>query len=263
VAQTVNGALHWSAWGSGTAGSFSTFTVSIARPGVPTMTLTSQSASGRIQVELNDNGATSTELFETQVSNNGTTWVNLRTAEGNGYSAPSGGTATEFDYEAPMASTRYFRTRGIHIYPGFVFAASAWSATQTSSWTSTLWWVKPLNDPTLSRTVTVRSQPTSTRVARQGIFQPVGAQNPIAVIDKRAAPSGQIVFRFTSDSDRNAFEAIADDSSVVLIQAPAGVIDWPDRYVALGDYERERAQDTSVGTYTFDSFTWTEVERPA
>jgi hypothetical protein len=258
VAQVVNGVKHWSDWDS------QSFTVSIARPGVPTLTLTAESASGRIKVDLDDNaGSATTTLFHTQVSNDGTTWMDLRTDEGDGLSTPTGGLATEYDYEAPIGGTRSFRTRALHAYAEG-YAVSAWSSTATSSWTSTVWWVKPLGTPTLSMAVSVRSQPTTTRAGRVGYFQPLEAKYPIAVIDKRSSASGQIVFRFANATDRDAFEDLADDSSVVLIQAPSGTVDWPDRYCALGDYERERVIDNagSIFPYTFDSVQWTEVSRP-
>lgn len=256
TAQTVNGVKHWSDWDT------QSFTVSIARPGVPTMTLTAQSSSARIKVDLDDTaGSATTDLFETEVSDDGTTWEVLRTSVGDGRSTPAAGLATEYDYEAPNGGTRSFRTRSLHAYPEG-YAVSAWSATQTSSWTSTSWQVKNLLNPALNVSVMVRSQPSATRTGRVGLFQPLDAKYPIAVLDKRSSSSGQIVFRFDTDAARLAFEALADSASVVLIQAPAGTQDWPDRYCALGDYERERTIDSSTGVYSFDSVQWTEVARP-
>jgi hypothetical protein len=61
VAQTVNGALHWSDW------DYEAFTVDVLLPASPTMALFAQSASGRIQIDLSDNaGDASTTALELQ-----------------------------------------------------------------------------------------------------------------------------------------------------------------------------------------------------
>jgi hypothetical protein len=253
VAQTVNGEIHWSDFAS------SSFTVAIARPATPTMTLTSEPTLGRIKVLLSANsGAATTSLLQTQFSDDaGVTWEEVRGSP----STPVGGSSTVYDYEVANGTTRSYRARALHSYPEGN-ATSAWTVTQTSSWTGTDWWIKSLEDPSLNMVIPVRSQPSTTRTGRVGLFQPLNAKYPIAVLDKRSSASGLIVFRFTSDTDRDKFEALANEASVVLIQAPAGVQDWPDRFCALGDFERERAIDTSSGTYSFDSVQWTEVARP-
>lgn len=256
VAQVVNGEKHWSAW------AHQSFDVSIARPGVPTMTLTSEPNLARIKVLLTTNaGAATTTYYQTQFSDDGTDWFDAWTAQGDGRSTPSGNAATIYDYEAPNGGTRSYRSRALHAYPEG-YATSAWTATQTSSWTSDDVWLKSLESPSLNLTVMTRGQPSATRAGRVGLFQPLGAKYPIAVMDKRSTAAGQFDFICTSDSERDAFEALMDAPGVILIQTPANIEDWPDRYCAIADYERERAFDRAYEPYSFESIQWTEVARP-
>jgi hypothetical protein len=256
VAQTVNGESFWSDW------AYSQFTMSINRPAVPGLTVTAEPTLARIKVQLTSvAGAATTSKFQTEFSDDGTNWYALRTSEDGGLSTPSGGAATEYDYEAPNGGVRSYRARALHAYPEG-YAVSAWSDPEATSWTSTTWWVKNVNDPAFNVEVVPKSQPTSNRTGNVGLFRPLGAKYPIAVADQRSSVSGELVFRLDSDDLRDSFAAMTQSGGVVLIQAPAGVTDWPDRYCALGDYGRERAIDKPDGEYTFDSVQWTEVVRP-
>jgi hypothetical protein len=80
VAQTVNGAPHWSDW------DFTGFTIDVAAPDAPTLTASGDDANARIALAITDNaGSASSDWFEFQRSlDGGTTWADVRTIDDDG-----------------------------------------------------------------------------------------------------------------------------------------------------------------------------------
>lgn len=257
VAQTVRATNDlWSDW------DYSGFTLAVSPPAVPTITVTADNTNARNKIELHDQtGAATTDSLELQRSTDGgTTWAPVRLdTDTAGVIAATD--ATVYDYEGGNGETVSYRARALHDYSG-VYAASAWTATKTSAWTSTEWWLKNPRVPSLNAAITVRSQAEYKRPARRGIFQPLGANNAIAITDTRGADTGQIVIKCDTDADAAALDALLDSGDILLVQAPADH-HFTDRYVTVGDLSRARIVNMASMEATFNTVDWTETDKPS
>jgi len=264
VAQTVNGALLWSAW------AFGGFVVSVTPPAVPTLAVTAQNINGRIQAVITTGGgATTTDRVELQRSvDGGTTWLPVRNTElDDGTITYPAAPVTILDYEAPNGTVTSYRARALHNYSG-VYAASAWSTTQTATFTATDYWIKHPNVPALNMKLpggtaaAMVSYPDVQRAARQTAFQPLGATLPVVVADTRAGATGTIVVQLRTTAEKTALDALLDRVATLLVQGPSshGI---PDRYVRIGDHSRVRVVDNGNFLMTRDTMAWTEVALPA
>lgn len=263
TAQTVNGALHWSAW------DFEGFTINVTAPSAPTLAATAQSLSGRIKLDLDDNGAVSADRFELQRStDSGVTWEPVRIHEdydltdNPGIIVPlSVGAAVSFyDYEAPNGTATGYRARTLHNYSG-LYAASAWTSTQTATWTSTSWWIKDPEVPSLNMdlgAIRLTSYADVARTARQGVFQALGAVLPIIVSDTRAGATGAITLTLVATSEQDKLNALLDSLDTLLLQGPVAH-GHPDRYVRFGDHTSSRAIDRAWSVTTREALTWIET----
>lgn len=257
VAQQVNSALHWSAW------DFEGFVINVTPPSVPTLTLTAQSTSGRIKVDVNDNaGATATQALEIQRTiDGGTTWLPVRNAQGSdGFFV--GTDATIYDYEVPNGTTAGYRARALFNYPGTDYSASAWTSTSSTSWSGTDCWLKHPNQPSLNLKLTnmVQSYVGHQDAARIGVFMPLGASLPVVVSDTRGGETGTIVLALTSAVNRAKLDALIASVGTLLLQAPAST--EPDRYIRIGDHSRERVGDKSFVLSTNETLPWVQVGSP-
>lgn len=265
VAQTVNGALHWSAW------DFEAFVINVTAPSAPTLTATAQSTQGRIKLTLDDNGALSTDRFELQRSlDGGATWVPVRIHDtldllgSPGIIVPLSTAAFDiYDYEAPNGTLTSYRARALHNYSG-LYAASAWTSTQTATWTSTSWWIKDPEVPLLNMdlgSTRLTSYADVNRAARQGVFQALGATVPIVVTDTRGGATGSIILTLLAVSEQNALLGLLNSLDTLLLQGPAAH-GMADRYVRFGDHASARAIDKAWSVVTRETLTWIEVAAP-
>lgn len=254
VADVPQTEKRWSAWDS------NPFTIDIDRPNVPGLTLIPQDAHGRIRIEITDTGGAATaDYMQIQRRTGSEDWTNVRTLFANGRANIHSGEATGYDYEAQNGVASEIRVRAAHEY-GDTTAYSAW-ATDTATWSSSSWWLKHPFNTQLNREVTLRSQPSRTSAARQGISQPLGRRDPVVVSDARQLWTGEIAFRSATDEDRAYIEALVLDSTPLLLQAPPGIY-WQDLWMVLGALEQGRVIDLGWSAYTFDSLPWVQVARP-
>lgn len=253
VAQTVNGAYHWSAW------AYSGFTINVALPAVPLLTATPENDDARVRIDIDhQSGAATTDALEVQRSADNVTWEPLRlTTDTDGVILATD--ATVYDMEGGNGQTVYYRARALHNYSG-EYAASAW-ATDDAAWTSSTWWLKSVLHPSLNAPVYPHSVPSYQRPARQGVFQALGATRALVVSDTRGADRGTIVFRVDTDSQASALNELLDSGEVLLLQGAPGQ-HWTDRYVVLGDLDRARLVDKAYVEGTLDTLTWVEVDAP-
>lgn len=273
--QWVNGAYFGGDW------AYSEFTIDVDRPATATLTLNPTAASGRVRIQVGQGGTTpaTTDGFQVERSiDDGATWTWVRCPPdddawitggggtiGHGYaSKDAGGTTTIDDYEAPNGVSTVYRARAAHDYDGSpVF--SEW-VLGTTSWTDAdAYWLKhPYDGATYNVEVTLRSQQSRTNASRRGAHSVLDRKNAVVVGDSVRGPvTGQIAFRFDSETAEDAFEDLIDTAEPVLLQAPSGAERLPDRWINLGDVTIERAVDTAWGETTFASGEWTEVDRPA
>lgn len=255
VAQTVNGAQHWSDW------AFSGFTISVALPAVPQLTPTPQPARGHVSVNVIGNtGAATTDAVDLERSTDGgTTWTPVRTQYGDdGRVLLSAVTVN--DYEAPNGPDFLYRARALHNYSG-QWAASAWTQS-TTAWVSSQWWLKHPNRPALNVPVELFSYSKVTRAARMAAIQPLGASLPVVMSDVRAGATGEITIQARTTTEQDALNTILDTVDTLLLQGP--VADGhPDRYVRFADQDGERVVDKAFSHITRETLPWHLVERPS
>lgn len=251
VAQTVNSEGHYSDW------AFSAFTVSVALPAVPTLTVTADDANARVEVQVQSNsGSATTDRFQIEVSRDGgTSWASMRVTSAD-LVDPTDGDETVWDYDGANGVTSTYRARAQHDYSG-AYASSAW-VEDTGAWTSTDWWLKHPTLPALNRAVAVRSQPERTRRARNGVFQAIGRSRAIVVDDTRAAPEGPIVLRTDTEQQEEDLDALLDALVSLHLQAPLAAR-W-DRWVRFGTVTTRRTVDTSTSDVREHTLEWVHVE---
>jgi hypothetical protein len=181
-------------------------------------------------------------------------------SEGIGIS-PVSGEVVAWDWEAPIGSEVLYRARALHAYALGEWASSNWVVSDPATLDANSWWLKHPTDWTLDSSVFVRSQASSIRAARQGIFTPLGRRDAVVVSDVRIAASGEITLRTMDDAELEQIEDLVGTEVPLLIQAPPDNA-WPDRWVTLGDMTYERVVDGFSRPWLFLNLTWQEVIRP-
>lgn len=260
VCQSVNGASHWSDW------AYDQFTVSVSRPGVPTMTATAQptaSPVGRVQLVIDDSaGAATTDEIQVQ-RKDGSDWVDIRTLLGDGRVGGSWASAqTIYDYEAPTDGTvATYRARAIHDASG-LDVYSDWTADKTATLTPTSWSLIHPADPSKSRNVELRSFAGYGREARQTVLQALGRPDAVVVSDTMAPESGTVVIRASDDATRDAIEALVADGVTLLLRAHPSHHERS-RWVAVSSAQTERLVDNAWIIERNVTLEWTEVASPS
>lgn len=247
---------QWSDWDN------EQFILNVSSPGTPTMTLTPQASNGRIKIDLDDNGATSTTYFHLQRSDDGVTFVDVPTTLGDGLIAPASGLATFYDYEARNGATSYYRARARHDYTS-AQAYSDW-ATDDDTWSDPdQWWIKNPYDASTNMAVTLRGYGDVTHEARQGVFPVLGRKHPVIVSDEGgdSPVTGTLTVIIDNTDDRDAFDALMDLKVPMLLQGPVGH-GRKDRWVVFGGHTSSPLLDSARLPHTDESVSWTEIERP-
>ena len=255
VAQTVNGVAHWS------DPAYTGFVINASLPAVPdTPVLTAEPVNGRIKVHVEGNsGSATTTHLEVQRSEDGTTWEPLRLLTDTA-GVIAGTSADLYDYEAPNGTVMSYRVRAHHTASDLV-VASAWATVAAGSWSSSDWWLKCPESPTLNQVVTPHSIPSYQRPARQGVFQPLGRADTVIVADKRGAPRGTLALDIDTYAQAVAIDELLDAQLPLLLQAPPQH-HWPDRYIWFGDQDRARWIDKAWIEPVVDTLAWFEVLPP-
>jgi hypothetical protein len=252
-AQNVHGA-HWSDW------TFSTFTIDVALPDPPTLTVTPDSANGRIRIDLTEVDAA--DHYRMIRSTNGTTWTPVRTMN-DGRITSVGATTVIFDYEAAPGTTLYYAARAGLVDNAGNEIAGPWStASGPHEWGTTDWWIKVPHRPLLSMRVTVTSQPSLGRQRPQEVLSVRGRRDPVVVSDVRASPTGTVAFLSSTEGERRAFDRILDHDGVLLFQAPPSH-QWGNRYVEIANAARTRPADTAFVTERIEEWEFVEVAYPS
>ena len=113
-----------------------------------------------------------------------------------------------------------------------------------SGWTSTSYWLKHPYDPTLNTAIRLVSPATSgaSSSARQGVFQPLGVAEPVAVSDERTGVTGTLRIRCDTDQERADLDDLLESNSPLLFQTTSTDYE-PDRWIAVGNHSRQRIID--------------------
>lgn len=143
----------------------------------------------------------------------------------------AGVVATLDDYEFSAGVQNHYRVR--------VYSDDVLLHTYSDSITPLLDapWVKSVTRPYLNRAVRVAEATDMTRKGRGGLFDIVGAPDPIAVTDVRAGRAYSITLATDTDGDAADLEALLDAGDVLYFQFPAGY-PLPTGYYLVGDAVR-------------------------
>lgn len=255
VAQTVNGALHWSDW------EHTEFTIDVVEPDAARLTLTANADLGRVELyavgEATGDAAAQQLEFQRSVDG-GTTWEPLRlTTDSAG--VVDDPEAEIADYEMPLNTSVSYRVRALRAY-GSVTAASAWT-TDTVTVTTRQWWLKHPLSPALSQAVTVVSYAAHQRPARHGVFQPLGRTDQVVIGDTRSARRGQLVVRVDTTEARDALDTLLAAGATFLLHGPVNDHE-PDRYIRITDEQHDRIADKAFVAGWHVTLTWFEVATP-
>lgn len=233
VAQTVNGALHWSNW------DYDTFTMDVSTAEVDTITVAAVDASGYMTIQLDwDNTSEDWEYLEVQRSiDGGTTWTPIRWGDFVGYSSTRtiGGVTvvsndgnipgidglsqvTFRDYEVPNGASVTYRARAAWYSSGLPITGS-WLESSSGSWSSTATWLKVPTDPSKNTTVRIGRTSPWQHSARVGLFPVIGRALPVAVSDVMPGASFELELLALDKSELEAVTT-ALDAMRVLLQIP-------------------------------------------
>lgn len=195
----------------------------------------------RVRIGHTGGGGTGSEYYMTDV-----------------FIAGEGGLA--YDYEAPIGIEVSYRARDRYVLASGLTSVSDWVET-TGSWESALPWLKHPTDPDRSLRVKIHSYPGAKRAARQGVFQPLGEAEAVAVSDTPGPEAGTLVLRTDTDPERDELSALLAEQVPLLLQVPPQDHE-PDRWLAVGDTSRDRWADKAFVAENKIELAWTDVARP-
>lgn len=242
---------QWSSW------DYEGFTVSISRPGVPSISAVANTADGCIVATVDDtSGSASTDYFEIQHTGNWADgWTNVRTELGDGRVAATGSPVDIPDFEAPSGSFVDYRVRAVHAGTS---AYSDWNVLSGPAGSMPDEWLKCVLNPALNVKVTVRSYQGFDVPSNQGVFRGLGQSVATVVSDVPGPEQGSIVVFSKSESDRDALTALLASASPVFLQVPG----QPDRVVKFGDRSSVRVIDRAAEQWHEETLAWTVVDSP-
>ncbi len=237
VAQTVNGAQHWSAY------AFDQFTVNVTTSDVLSVTTVASNSTGSIAVTVNRNtGTAAWDLVDVDRSiDGGVTWSNVRGASYVDATA-NPNTFTVTDYEVPNGTTVKYRANATRIVSGLQITGVNVESASTS-WSSIATWLKVPGTPALNLAITTREFSSLAFERRRGVFQVLGLANPVITSDVASGALSHMAIGTTSVALVHTLHATLAAASVFLIQKPPTHDSWNSRYVSIGSWERTPLHD--------------------
>lgn len=241
---------------------FGTLTINVGRPSDPTFVASGDNANSRVTLTATK-GAGGAETathatFDKRVPG-GSVWTPVRGGEIVPY---SGSTAVLHDYEGANGETWDYRARSVHDFGNGTYSRSV-GVNYAAAWTNNNWVLKHPYDPDLNFHPRIRSQPDRRQPANKTSHRVAGRRNTVNISDVRGGWEGDLTIRSDTDAEREQLNVIMADNTALLLQAPPDTPNWPDTWISLGDLTQTRVVDTDVTPWTFDSFPWTEADRPS
>lgn len=257
VAQTFNGAVQWSDWQEG-----SLFVIVLDRPAEPSVLVTAEPTRARIRLDITDEpgGTVDTDRFQVQRSDDdGETFIDVRTVDGDGMVANDGGSAIVWDLEVPNGVVVTYRVRAVHDFETGSSSRSGWTEAQ-GSWESRQQWLKHPTDTSLNTPVMFQSQPGHRRPARQGEFQPLSSNDVTVISDTRSPARGELTL-IVEETYLERFEALLASGVPILIQTPPDQ-KWFYTWVSFGDLDATRYADKAWIEEGLNAAPWVQQTRP-
>lgn len=256
VAQTVNGAPHWSDW------AYDQFTMDVVTADVDTVTAVADNATGSITVTVSwDSLTQGWEYIEVERRTvGGTEWHDVRRAT---YVATPDSGATDFeivDYEAPNSESVEYRARATYLNTGLPVTGS-WVTSSSVSWSSTDRWIKDPIDPTRNITIDFGAVIDQTRSARRGVFEVIGAEFPVVISDITPSPSIEFSIRCLTLADVDSVIGVLSTPRPLLLQTPNDR-SFGSQYISVGQFTEKPAARKIVLEPTFIGVSAVVVDSP-
>jgi hypothetical protein len=232
-ASDVGSGGRYSAWALS-----STFTIALTPPPAPTLAITMQPTSARVQlVATHGTYAPAVQRFIIQRSvDAGVTWVTVRGAD---ETLPTAGSVlTMWDYEVPRGVVVRYRVQTV-ADPAGGRVASAWSAEHTGTLTTTGWWLKDPADPTRNTVIHVESFPFSQKEP-QTVYEPLGRANSVVVGDGVKGIEGAMTLWAKTKAEYDALVLILSAARSLWLEDVLGRT-WYVKIGASHEYEIIRA----------------------
>lgn len=187
-------------------------------------------------------------------------WVTVR-----GCSALEPGTnqvyATQYDTGLQPGVERTYRAIEYYVQSGSTTEGAAAAGSQTVDLDLTTWLLRCPADPTLDMVVHVVDEGSMVRRNPQGVFDILGAGNPVVVTDVRHEIEAALTIETTTANERAALLALLNSGETLLITGPSS--DGAEtRYIVPGDVVETRK---SVPTSFWREWTipYVQVAEPA
>lgn len=227
--------------------------------------VTVDAAHARVVITPTYSGADTTAAVIIQrTENGGVSWVNVRADLADGVLSMFGGTSRQFpDYEAPFDIPIQYRTikSDVNGSPiGTTFNLSATLILPSSG--SCLWWVHPVDDPTVLSSMVAAADGGGVYGANRGVQYGVNAQYPSVQFGARQGRSNAS-FSVLARSNAEAAHVIAalGPPSVLCVRSPA-THGWARRYIAVGNITESHPNPVYGGGWVF-KVAYVEMARPS
>ena len=217
----------WSAWGSGTATSTVSFTLSLTAPTTTSLTATWNSTTQTVALTATGAAyASGTQVFEIQRSNDGgTTYYPVR---GASTLTPDGSyVATATDYEAARGATVRYRWRAVGTVSGQT-VASAWTSAVTVTTTVTSgggWTLRSLTSTGLDKEILGARVLTDVPVVQEesiGVFRPLGRSTPIVIHGDLEKHDGSWTILAQGTTEWTSLIGVINSQRLILCLDPFG-----------------------------------------
>lgn len=249
---------------------FTGWTQNVPGPGTPTLNGTYEASLNRVRLDLAAGPSPATETYDIECSDDaGLTWGYIR---GGRQVVPAvGGTATVYDYEAPLNLSRRYRVQAFRTL-GTIKVGSSYSNTVDVVPASYSFWLKDPLSPSLNMVLPLGEDEFS-RPRSEGVFKPLVADGRQALAVVVSGPiygregKWELLFpattRYAAWEDGQTawdkFAAIRFSGRVLLWQLPTG----EQCYVALsGELATTWDVRLDAAKWRRASISYVEVDRP-
>lgn len=237
-----------------------TLTMSMTPPTAPTLTVTADDTTDRIQLAITapaSGGYSSPYVTAERSDDNGVTWVSVRGATAV---ASSFGVSTfVYDYEAARGVTVQYRAR-VSAYTSGVLNTSTTSSVATTSLTYDTWNLKCPQAPNLNMIgVTVVGNPSETITEDLGIFRPDGRRYPVVVAGTVSGWDGELSIVTSNSTEWAQLKAIIEAGAVLFLESAFG---WS-KYIRLSAGAKAELSGTATTPRRRITAQYVETSQPA
>lgn len=216
--KSINGVAFFSGW------AYSSFTISLSPPTVPTLATSYDSAQNRVLLTATGAAPTgfASQAYDFEKStDSGVTWSSVRF--GLALAPNASYVASIYDNEPTRGLTMRYRVRSVGT-SGTNVQASAWSASSTVAVASAVSWILKTLEPAPQVATDVRIiGPNSwDRVEQLGTFRPLGRSYPIVTASALGGRDGTLEIITIGAAEYASVSALLNYQGTLFVQSPFG-----------------------------------------